>query len=116
MACRTWVRNRLNVKFKKGEDPVKESDEQIQAGVPEDASIASPSRPVLRLRGSYSSQEPIQAVVRLRRPPDGDGEPPPPPPPPPPPVSTPDLALQISSCLPAEVNDDIISAVRQGID
>lgn len=75
-----------------------------------------------RLRGSHSSQQAIQAVASLRRRRDDDGdpfpddEPPPPPPPPPPPVSTPDLAIQISSCLPPELNDGVVSAIRQAID
>ncbi len=95
---------------------MEKNEEAAQTGIPEDASITNPSRPLVRLRGSYSSQQAIRAVPRplLRR--DGDGEPPPPPPPPPPPVSTPDLALQISFCLPAELNDAIVSAVRQALD
>jgi hypothetical protein len=85
--------------------------------VPEDTFITNPSRPLVRLRGSHSSQEPIQAVARLRRRRDDDGEPGPDdePPPPPPPVSTPDLALQTSFCLPAETNDGIVSAIRQAL-
>jgi hypothetical protein len=96
-------------------------EEAPKTGVPEDIFITNPSRPLVRLRGSHSSQEPIQAVTRLRRRRDDDGEPgpddepPPPPPPPPPPVSTPDLALQTSFCLPPETDDGIVSAIRQAL-
>jgi hypothetical protein len=94
-----------------------ESEEKEQIGVLADASITNPSRPLVRLRGSYPSQQVIRPALLPRRPRDGgDGEPPPPPPPPPPPVSTPDLALQISFCLPAELDDAIVSAVRQALD
>lgn len=99
---------------------MEKNEEAAQTGIPEDASITNPSRPLIRLRGSHSSQQEIRAIPRPLRPRDGDGdgdgEPPPPPPPPPPPVSTPDLALQISFCLPAELNDAIVSAVRQALD
>jgi hypothetical protein len=94
---------------------VKKYTEAAPPYIPEDALIASPSRSLVRLRGSHSSQQPIRAVARLRRPRDDDGEPEEPPSPPPA-VSTPDLALQISFCLPAELNDAIVSAVRQAID
>lgn len=99
---------------------VNDQEQPPQPEIPAEAAIANPSRPVVRLRGSHSSQQPIQAAARALRRRDGeepfpDGEPPPPPPPPPPPVSTPDLALQISFCLPAELNDGIVSSVRQAI-
>lgn len=90
-------------------------DEAVLTAIPEDVSITNPSRPPVRLRGSHSSQQPIQAVARLRRPPDGEPDEPPPPPPPPP-VSTPDLALQIAFCLPTDLNNAVVSAVRQAID
>jgi hypothetical protein len=101
---------------------MKKVEEAAQTGIPEEASITNPSRPFVRLRGSHSSQQEILAAARpLRRRDDDDGdplpddEPPPPPPPPPPPVSTPDLALQISFCLDADMNTGIVSAVRQAI-
>jgi len=98
---------------------VEKYEEAQQTSIPEDALIANPSRPVVRLRGSHSSVQPIRAVASLRRRPEDDGEPFPDgplEPPPPPPVSTPDLALQISSCLPAQLNDAIVSSVRQALE
>lgn len=101
---------------------MKKDEEAAQTGISEEVSITNPSRPFVRLRGSHSSQQEILAVARpLRRARDDDGdplpddEPPPPPPPPPPPVSTPDLALQISFCLDADMNTGIVSAVRAAI-
>jgi hypothetical protein len=94
---------------------VKKYEEAAQTGIPEDASITNPWQPLLRLRGSHSSQHTIRALPHLLPPRDGEGgdggeEPPPLP------VSTPDLAFQISPCLPAELNDVIVSAVRQALD
>lgn len=92
-------------------------EEGTLPGIPDDASITNPSRPPIRLRGSHSSQQLMQAVALPRRPRDGeDDEPPSPLPPPPPPVSTPDLALQISFRLAPELNDAVVTAVRQAID
>lgn len=87
------------------------NEEVARPAIPEKASITSLSRPPIRLRGSSSLQLPLRPNTH----PNGGGEPPPPPPPPPA-VSTPDIAFQISSCLPAELNDGIVSAVRQAID
>ncbi|MCC6167179.1 MAG: hypothetical protein IT329_08140 [Caldilineaceae bacterium] len=100
---------------------MKQHEEEAQASPPDDALIANPSRPPVRLRGSHSSQQPFHAVAGLRRRRDDDGEPfpdepPPPPPPPPPPVSTPDLAFQIAFCLPAELDDAIESSIAQALD
>lgn len=90
---------------------MEKNKEVAHTAIPEEASITSLSQPPIRLRGSSSSQLPLRPNTH----PNGGGEPPPPPPPPPA-VSTPDLALQISFCLPAELNDAIVSAVRQAID
>lgn len=97
---------------------MKKYDEATQTGIPDDASITNPSRPLIRLRGSHSSKLATRAVARPLRPRDDDGDPFPDNdlPPSPPPVSTPDLALQVSFCLPPELNDGIVSAVRQAID
>ncbi len=96
---------------------VKQDEEVPMSAIPEDASISSPARPPVRLRGSHSTQQPIVSAALPRQPANGGGEEPPPqPPPPPPPVSTPDLAIQIAFCLPAELNDAVVSAVRQAID
>ncbi|MEP6879987.1 MAG: hypothetical protein ABI865_14195 [Nitrosospira sp.] len=97
-------------------------DEEIpQNDIPTNALISNSSRPI-RLRGSSSSQQPLQAVARLARRRDDDGDPFPdgpgdgePPPPAPPPVSAPDLAIQISSCLPDQLSSSIVNAVRQAI-
>ncbi len=97
---------------------MKEFDAAAQLDIPDDASIANPSRPLVRLRGSFSSVQPLQAGLRRRRDDDGDPlpeDPPEPPLPPPPPVSTPDLAIQLSLCLPIELNDGIVAAVRQAL-
>lgn len=91
--------------------------EPTSPDVPADAAISSPARAPVRLLGSHSSPQPFQAVA-LKKPPTDDeepDEPPPPPPPPPPPVSTPDLALQISFCLPPELNSGIVSAIRDAL-
>ncbi len=96
---------------------MKTGDESAQTKLSEDALIANPSRPIVQLRGSHSSQEPIEAA-RLPIDDDDDGDPDPdddPLPPPPPLVSTPDIAFQIAFCLPAELNTAIVSAVRQAI-
>ena len=88
-------------------------DEEAQAGIPEDASISNPSRPFVRLRGSLSSPQPL--LARRLRPRDDDGDPFPdgePPPDPPPPVSTPDFGIQISFCLPEDMNTSLVGAVR----
>lgn len=92
------------------------SDEEAPAGIPDDASISNPSRPFVRLRGSLSSPQPLLAP-RLRPRDDDDGDPFPDdePPPPPPPVSTPDLGLQISFCLPADMNTSLVTAVREAL-
>src|SRR6266567_3028737 len=95
---------------------MEKNDDIAQTGIPEDASITNPSRPPIRLRGSYSSQQEIRAIPRPLRRRNGDGDASPPPPPHPPPVSTPDLALQISFCLPAELNGPVVSAIRQALD
>jgi hypothetical protein len=99
---------------------MKENEDAEKMAIPEDMSIANPSRPFVRLRGSYSSQQPIEAAASLRRRIDDDTEPLPdddlPPSPPPPLVSTPDLAFQLSICLPAEFVDPIVAAVRQALD
>jgi hypothetical protein len=90
-------------------------EEEAQARIPDDALISNPSRPFVRLRGSLSSPQPLLA---RRRPPNGDGDPGPgdgPPPPPPPPVSTPDLGIQLSICLAADMNANLVSAVRQAL-
>jgi hypothetical protein len=78
-------------------------------GIPDEVVIAAPASPG-RLLGSFSM--PIQ----LRRPepnggpePNGNG----PLPPPPPAVSTPDLAYQFSPCLPDELRDPVVAAVRE---
>ena len=86
--------------------------EEAQSGIPESASISNPSRPFVRLRGSLSSPQSLQARSLRRRDDDGDGAPPPPPPPPPP-VSTPDLGIQLAICLSDEMNANLVSAVRQ---
>jgi hypothetical protein len=89
-------------------------DEEAQASIPEDASISDPSRPFVRLRGSLSSPQPILAR-RLRPRDDDDGGPFPDDEPPPPPVSTPDLGIQISFCLPEDTNTSLVTAVRQAL-
>jgi hypothetical protein len=89
-------------------------DEEAQAGIPNDASISNPPRPLVRLRGSLSSPQPLLAR-RLRPRDDDDGDPFPddePPPDPPPPVSTPDFGIQISFCLSEDLNTSLVSAVR----
>jgi hypothetical protein len=96
---------------------MKKDEEATRAGIPEDASISNPSRPFVRLRGSLSSPQPLQAR-RLRRRDDDDGEPFPddePPPPPPPPVSTPDLGIQLAICLADDMNASLVAAVRQAL-
>lgn len=96
---------------------MKKDEETARSGIPEDASISNPSRPLIRLRGSLSSQQPLLARP-LRPRDDDDGDPFPddePPPPPPPPVSTPDLGLQLSICLAEDMNTSLVSAVRQAL-
>jgi hypothetical protein len=83
---------------------VKTYDETTQADIPEDASISNPTSSPIRLRGSNSTFEVIEAraLPRKRRQDDDDPLPdddPPPPPPPPPSISTPDLAIQFPFCL-----------------
>ena len=92
-----------------------------QTDIPDGASITNPSRPFMRLRGSHSSKEELVAVARRRPRDDDNGNDGPdpdddPPPPPPPPISTPDLALQLLTCLDADLNNSIVSTVRQAID
>jgi hypothetical protein len=91
-------------------------DEEAQAGIPEDASISNPSRPFVRLRGSLSSPEPLLARrLRPRDDDDGGTSPDGEPPPPPPPVSTPDLGIQISFCLPEDTTTSLVTAVREAL-
>jgi hypothetical protein len=84
---------------------VKIGDEITQVDIPEDASISNPISSPVRLRGSNSTFEDIQAraLPRKRRQDDDDDplpdDDPPPPPPPPPPISVPDLAIQFPFCL-----------------
>ena len=82
--------------------------------------ISNPERPFARLRGSYSSNQPLVALAPALRPIDDGGDPfpddPIDPPPPPPAVSAPDLGLQLSTCLPADLNAQLISAVKEAID
>lgn len=88
--------------------------------LPVAASITNPIRPFVRLRGSNSSKQEIVAAAQLRPRNDNDGDPTPEndplPPPPPPLVSTPDLALQLLTCLDPNLNNSIVSTVRQAID
>jgi hypothetical protein len=95
---------------------MKTGDESTQAKLSEEALIANPSRPIIRLRGSHSSSKPIEAK---RLPIDDNDDPGPdeeePLPPPPPLVSTPDIAFQLLSCLPADRNEEIVSAIRKAI-
>ncbi|MCA1576990.1 MAG: hypothetical protein LC794_06455 [Acidobacteria bacterium] len=89
--------------------------EPNQIRIPENVSITNPSPAFVRLRGSHSSKQEIVAVSRRR---DDDQEPVPDddPPPPPLPISTPDLALQLLICLDANLNNSIVSTVRQAVD
>ena len=85
----------------------------------ESAGISRPTPPFVRLRGSHSSNLEIVAMRRPRNDDDDpvpDDDPPPPPPDPPPPgISTPDLAIQVLTCLDPQLNDRIVSSVRQAI-
>ena len=101
---------------------MKTYDEMSDADIPEDASISNPASSPIRLLGSNSTFEDLQAraLPRKRRQddddeplPDDDPSPPPPPPPPPPPISTPDLAIQFPFCLKtlADVDEDRNSSI-----
>jgi len=103
-------------------DAMKKGEIPTQTEIPAGTSISNPSRPFVRLRGSHSSKEEIVATARARRRRDDDDDPlpdddppPPPPPPPPPAVSTPDLALQLLICLDQDLNNSIVSTVREAI-
>jgi hypothetical protein len=92
-------------------------------GITEEPSISNPERPLVRLRGSHSSTQPIEALrpaLRTALRPIDDDDPlphdPPDLPPPPPAVSTPDLGLQISFCLPPNLVDGLVAAVKSAID
>jgi hypothetical protein len=94
------------------------NDEQL----PLAATISRPSPYSSRLRGSHSSNHGFVA----RRPPGDDEGPPdpidpedpgdpeedPPTDPPPPPISTPDLAMQIATCIDESLRDRIINTFR----
>jgi hypothetical protein len=99
---------------------VKMNEPIPQTGSTEAPSISNPERPFARLRGSYSSNQPLVALAPALKPIDDGGDPfpddPVDPPPPPPAVSAPDLGLQLSTCLPADLNAQLISAVKQAID
>ena len=80
--------------------------------IPEEVTISVPEVQVVRLMGSYSSNESVRALRKKQ--PNGEPEPPIPPPPPPPPVSAPDLAVQFLPCLeniPVPPGSDLMAAV-----
>lgn len=100
--------------------------DKLSPVTPENGSIRRPTPSFVRLRGSHSSNLDIVAMRRPRNddddpvpdddPPPGDPPPDDPPPDPPPPgVSTPDLAIQVLTCQPPELNSRIVSSVRQAI-
>ncbi len=100
---------------------MKNDEITTESSISKDASITNPSRSFVRLRGSHSSSQALKGVTNLRKPGNGDDDPfpdddpPTDPPPPPPQVSTPDLAIQISFCLPGDLNNNIVSAVGQAL-
>ena len=103
---------------KEGHSQVKTYDEMTQADIPEDALISIPTSSPVRLRGSNSTFEDLQARPLPRKPrqddeePHPDDDPPPPPPPPPPLISTPDLAVQFPFCLNTLAGVDEVALVQ----
>lgn len=94
------------------------TDEQL----PLAATISRPTPSSIRLRGSHSSNH---GFVAMRPPGDdegppdpddpddpGDPEEDPPTDPPPPPISTPDLAMQIATCIDPSLRDRIVNTFR----